>query len=396
LQDAKTYASWDVDYLKYDWCNVQGLKAPEAYKKMGDALRATGRPILFSLCEWGNSQPWLWARGVGQSWRTTGDITACFDCVVNHGSYSDWGVLSILDKQVNLRQYAGPGHWNDPDMLEVGNQGLTLTEAESQFSMWAISAAPLLAGNDLTAMSDSVRGIYTNQEAIAVDQDTLGAGPVKIAGSDDVVEVWTKALGSIGSGQSAVLLLNVSDAPQIAKVQWSDLGLSGKAAVRDLRAHRELGEFRDGYQADIPAHGSILLKVSGEFSWKKGATYEAEGPGNLREGNASLLACAECSQGYAVSLRGGAPGLKGGSITLTNVAVPRSDGYVLSIFSAGAHAGTQVEVRVNNDPPSTVHLKAGGQGATRIPVALKQGSNSIAFRLAGEGSVDLDRFVLSR
>lgn len=390
-QDARTFAAWGMDLVEMDFCNhPEGVTGRAIYERMAAAIGATGRPMLFYLCSWGSEEPWTWAQGKAQLWRTTGDISM----VKNRAEWKD--VLRNFELNAAHSVFSAPNSWNDPDMLEVGNQGLTLTEAESQFSMWAISAAPLLAGNDLTAMSDSVRGIYTNQEAIAVDQDTLGAGPVKIAGSDDVVEVWTKALGSIGSGQSAVLLLNVSDAPQIAKVQWSDLGLSGKAAVRDLWAHRELGEFRDGYQADIPAHGSILLKVSGEFSWKKGATYEAEGPGNLREGNASLLACAECSQGYAVSLRGGAPGLKGGSITLTNVAVPRSDGYVLSIFSAGAHAGTQVEVRVNNDPPSTVHLKAGGQGATRIPVALKQGSNSIAFRLAGEGSVDLDRFVLSR
>jgi alpha-galactosidase len=390
-QDARTFAAWGMDMVEMDFCNhPDGVTGRAIYERMAAALQATGRPMLFYLCSWGEEAPWTWAQGKAQFWRTTGDISL----VKNHAEWKD--VLRNFELNAAHSVFSAPNGWNDPDMLEIGNEGLTLMEAQSQFSMWAVSAAPLLAGSDLTAMSDSVRGIYTNQEVIAVDQDPLGAGAVKIAGSDHAVEVWTKTLGAVGSGRYAVLLLNLSEAPAIAKVQWSDLGLNGKADVRDLWAHRDLGNFRDGYRAEIPAHGSVLLNVSGEFSWKKGATYEAESPGNLREGNASLLACVECSEGYAVSLRGGATGLNGGSVTLTNVVVPQTDRYVLSIFFAGAHAGTQVEVRVNNDSPSTVELKAGGEGATRIPVALRRGRNSIAFHLVGEGSVGLDRFVLSR
>ena len=151
LQDAKAYAQWGVDYLKDDWCNTQGLNPPEAYKKMSDALRAAGRPILFSLCEWGNSKPWTWAKDIGHSWRTTGDIWAKFDGVNDHGSYKDWGVLQILDMQKGLREYAGPGHWNDPDMLEVGN-GMSPSEDRAHFSMWCMLAAPLISGNDLRTM----------------------------------------------------------------------------------------------------------------------------------------------------------------------------------------------------------------------------------------------------
>ncbi|MCK5076056.1 MAG: glycoside hydrolase family 27 protein, partial [Calditrichia bacterium] len=172
-QDAMKYAEWGVDYLKYDWCNTTGLNAEGAYLTMRDALYATGRPIVFSLCEWGNNKPWEWAKDIGHLWRTTGDITACFDCVVDHGTWKSWGVMQILDMQEGLRIYAGPDHWNDPDMMEVGN-GMSLSEDRAHFSMWCILAAPLIAGNDLINMSKETIEILTNREVISINQDTLG------------------------------------------------------------------------------------------------------------------------------------------------------------------------------------------------------------------------------
>ena len=144
-QDALTYAKWGVDYLKYDWCSTDSLHAPGAYMTMRDALAKAGRPIVFSLCEWGTSKPWKWASNVGHLWRTTGDITACFDCIKDHVTWKAFGVMQILDMQQGLRMYAGPGHWNDPDMLEVGN-GLTPNEDRAHFAMWSMLAAPLIAG----------------------------------------------------------------------------------------------------------------------------------------------------------------------------------------------------------------------------------------------------------
>src|SRR5512133_1497379 len=132
-QDALQYARWGVDYLKYDWCDTEGLNAPSAYTTMRDALFAAGRPIVFSLCEWGNNKPWEWGAKVGHLWRTTGDIAPCFDCEDNHGTWSSWGVMKILDMQKDLRQFAGPGHWNDPDMMEVGN-GMKVNEDRAHFS----------------------------------------------------------------------------------------------------------------------------------------------------------------------------------------------------------------------------------------------------------------------
>ena len=153
-QDARLYASWDIDYLKFDWCNTEGINAIEAYTTMSKALRIAGKPIVFSLCEWGTNKPWEWAAPVGQLWRTTGDISAQFDSIRNEGTWSSNGAMHIVDLQVGLQKYAGPGHWNDPDMLEVGN-GMSVGEDRAHFSMWCMLAAPLIAGNDITKMSQA-------------------------------------------------------------------------------------------------------------------------------------------------------------------------------------------------------------------------------------------------
>lgn len=175
-QDALKYAEWGVDYLKYDWCSTGKLNAEEAYITMRDAIYAAGRPILLSICEWGTAAPWKWAQSVGHSWRTTGDIYNCFSCEHDHGGYFSWGVLNILDmrNQDELRKAAGPDHWNDMDMLEVGNGGLTPDEERTHFALWAILNSPLLLGNDLRNMAPQTLDILTNKEIIAINQDSLG------------------------------------------------------------------------------------------------------------------------------------------------------------------------------------------------------------------------------
>ena len=147
---------------------------------MSAALHRAGRPLVFSLCEWGSNKPWEWAKDVGHLWRTTGDISPVFEGAVDHGTWKSWGAMAILDMQKGLRQYAGPGHWNDPDMLEVGNTGLNLAENRAHFSFWCLFAAPLMAGNDLQNMKPEVKEILTNPEAIAVDQDPLGVQGRKV------------------------------------------------------------------------------------------------------------------------------------------------------------------------------------------------------------------------
>ena len=256
-QDARTYAAWGVDYLKYDWCSHGTQNAEASYRLMRDALDASGRLITFSLCEWGTNKPWLWAQGIGHLWRTTGDIQDCWDCRRDWGGM---GVVHILDLQVGLESYAGPGHWNDPDMLEVGNGGMTTEEYLAHFSLWAVLAAPLMAGNDLRTMSAEIRDILTNRDAIAVNQDPLGRQGRK-ARDDGDVEIWAKEMAD---GSRAVVLLNRGTEPSAVTVAWPDIGYTTglQAKVRDLWAHADVGPARGRYTATVPGHGAVFVRIT--------------------------------------------------------------------------------------------------------------------------------------
>ncbi len=214
-QDARLYASWGVDYLKYDWCNTEGIDAKEAYTLMSQAIKEAGRPMIFSICEWGQHQPWRWGKDLGQLWRTTGDIYAGFDKNLTNGGWTALSVLNILDKQDSIRQYAGPGHWNDPDMLEVGN-GMTYSEDKAHFSIWCMLAAPLMAGNDLSKMSAQTKSILTDKEMIAIDQDSLGVEAFKYTMIDSV-EVLVKPLAH---NEFAICFLNRSGHSQALNFDW--------------------------------------------------------------------------------------------------------------------------------------------------------------------------------
>jgi alpha-galactosidase len=254
-QDARQYAAWGVDYLKYDWCHTGTQNAHASYLTMSDALRASGRPIVFSLCEWGGSKPWTWAADIGNLWRSTADI---YDAWEGKKDYS-LGVMNILDLMADLAPYAGPGHWNDPDMLEVGNGGMTDTESRAHFSLWAILAAPLIAGNDMAAMSAVTRAILTNRDVIAVDQDPLGEQGRRVWKSGDK-EVWAKTLQG---GNRAVVLLNRGQAPQTIGVDWQTLGYPAhlSAAIRDLWLGRNLPKARQRFSAEVQPHGVVMILV---------------------------------------------------------------------------------------------------------------------------------------
>lgn len=254
-QDAKMYASWGVDYLKYDWCNHGTANAQETYKTMRDALHAAGRPIVFSLCEWGSNQPWLWGQSIGHLWRTTGDIRDCYDC---EGVY-DMGWKHILDKQVGLEKYAGPDHWNDPDMLEVGNKGLSMAESRAHFSLWCMLAAPLMAGNDVRHMSDEVRAILTDADVIALDQDPLGKQGFRFIDSPSK-EIWAKELSH---GDWAVCFVNSSDRPEELKINWNNLTfLHGTYNVRDLWTKKDLGTTAKEHAPTIGSHDVLLVRLT--------------------------------------------------------------------------------------------------------------------------------------
>ncbi|MFK4148734.1 NPCBM/NEW2 domain-containing protein [Streptomyces sp. NPDC004065] len=252
-EDARQFADWGVDYLKYDNCNNQGVDARLRYTTMRDALRATGRPIVYSICEWGQNKPWEWASGVGHLWRTTGDIS------------DNWGsMLSILKKNLPLAPYAGPGHWNDPDMLEVGNGGMTDTEYRTHFSMWSVMAAPLLIGSDLRTASPATLDILGNKEVVAVDQDPLGAQGAVVSSEGGR---WVVAK-EMKDGSRAVALFNETGQPQRIATTARAVGLPPAPAytLRDLWRHT--GSHTAGtISATVPAHGTVLVRVAAGRHW---------------------------------------------------------------------------------------------------------------------------------
>lgn len=232
-QDAFTYAQWGVDYLKYDWCYTSNINPKGAYALMRDALRWAGRPIFFSMCEWGSSKPWEWAAEVGHSWRTTGDIGVGFLAIPQrydeNGNrlWTPLGVMPIVDMNEPLREYAGPGHWNDPDMLEVGN-GMTAAEDRAHFTLWCMMAAPLILGNDITDMTPETLATITNKDVIAIDQDRLGIQGLRLKNEGDI-QYWFKPLEG---GDWAFCILNIGEAPATVTIEWASLEVDDELSGR--------------------------------------------------------------------------------------------------------------------------------------------------------------------
>jgi alpha-galactosidase len=245
-QDALSYARWGVDYLKYDWCNTGTQNAKSSYSIMRDALYAAKRPIVFSLCEWGSNKPWEWAGEIGHLWRTTGDISDSWN-----------SMISILSQQKDLAKFAGPGHWNDPDMLEVGNGGMTTEEYKTHFSLWCMLAAPLLAGNDLQNMSPETKSILTNKEIIALDQDILGKQAELWRNNGDY-QIWMKMLAK---DEKAVCLLNSSDEKKTVLV---DFGLIAQARTDGAEDSKPL-KLENFTVRDLWEHKDLVLKESSAY-----------------------------------------------------------------------------------------------------------------------------------
>jgi alpha-galactosidase len=256
-QDARTYASYGVDYLKYDWCYSTSQDAKSSYTNMRDALYTAGRPIVFSICEWGSNKPWEWAGEVGHLWRTTGDIGDNWNSMIN-----------IFTQQKDLVRYAGPGHWNDPDMLEVGNGGMSTEEYKTHFSLWCMLAAPLMAGNDLHNMTPETKAILTNKEVIALDQDSLGRQANCYRDNGDY-QIWVKALSD---NEKAVCLLNKSDEKKSVLVDFellAQIRTGGRGAapqvldnykVRDLWEHKDLALKETSIYVDLVPHSVKLYR----------------------------------------------------------------------------------------------------------------------------------------
>jgi alpha-galactosidase len=228
-QDARYYASIGVDYLKFDWCHSEGINAKEAYTTMSKAIEKARRPMIFSLCEWGNNKPWEWGKPVGQLWRTTEDIYQVFDGYHDYGNWKANGVMTNADLNEKLRKYSGPGGWNDPDMLEVGN-GMTMNEDKAHFSLWCIMAAPLMMGNDLRKISNETLSVFLNKDAIAVDQDPLAIQGFRYLQKDSI-EVWVKPLAN---DDWAVCILNRKTTSQSFQFNWK------AQVVEDTLFHKTL------------------------------------------------------------------------------------------------------------------------------------------------------------
>jgi len=267
-QDARFYASLGIDYLKFDWCYADGINAREAYGTMSKALKAAGHPIVFSLCEWGTNKPWLWAAGVGDLWRTTGDISAVFDGFIDHGSWKQPGMMNIVDQQDGLRQYAGPDHWNDPDMLEVGN-GMSLHEDQVHFSLWSLLSAPLIAGNDLRKMSAETRAILTNREVVAIDQDSAGMEGFLYQRTDSL-EIYVKPLKN---GDWSLCFLNRSLQPKNLRFDWTAQVITDTLfkktldprehvyKIRNLWTLKNIGDTRKPTTAGLLPHDLLMVRL---------------------------------------------------------------------------------------------------------------------------------------
>lgn len=269
-QDARLYAALEVDYLKHDWCNTQGISAKEAYITMSNALKVAGRPIVFSLCEWGDNQPWTWAKDMGHLWRISGDIYHCFDCVVDHGGgWKDWGVTYIIDMRKNIRQYSGPDHWNDFDMMEVGN-GMSAGEDRAHFSMWCMLASPLIAGNDLRSMTKETTALLTDKEAISINQDPKGV-QAYLHQQKDSVDTWIKPLAN---NEVAICFLNRSKNPVSVTYDWKtnpvmdtvskaniDFNTTGYN-IKDVWAKKDIGDTKKPWIGIVPGHDVVMLRLS--------------------------------------------------------------------------------------------------------------------------------------
>lgn len=258
-QDFLQFSKWGFDYVKVDWCggNVEHLNPATTYSAIsaaiGRATAQTGRPMVFSVCDWGNGSPWNWAPAISNLWRTSGDI-------IYYGQNASMSrVLSNFDAAQHPSAQS-PGHYNDPDMLVVGMSGFNGTQNRSHLALWAISGAPLIAGNNLATMSSDTKAVLTNREVIAIDQDSLGRQGTKVQEDRTGLQVYSKVLS--GAGRRAVVLLNRTGSAASITARWSALGISGAAQVRNVWSATTVGTFSSSYSTTVPAGQAVLLTIT--------------------------------------------------------------------------------------------------------------------------------------
>lgn len=410
-QDVNLFAEWGYDYIKVDACGADsmGLDFKTYYEQFSNALKNASpkRDILFNICEWGKQQPWNWAPEIGNTWRVGYDID-------NQGDY--WkGVLYEIDKVVPHADVAGPGHFNDPDSLEVGviadkypgQLSLNYEESVSNFSMWSVLASPLILGLDVTTLneptsySSKFADIIKNAEVIAVNQDPAGIQGELVDESIPDLQVYSKPLGSKDSGERAVVLFNRSNAPAKMTVTSDMIGLEDKFTVRDLWKKKNMGTRLSNYSATIPAHGSVMLKISGVYNQNPTepsppVVYEAEA-GTLT-GKANFRSIAEASGGRVVGNVGdGAEN----ALQFSNISVHENGVYRLNIYYVSGDANRDAELTVNGNLSSKLSFpSSGGWSSVRarnVNIELNKGINTLKLSNQDKNAYapDFDKIELS-
>ncbi|OZJ01892.1 hypothetical protein BZG36_05037 [Bifiguratus adelaidae] len=356
--DANTYASWGVDYLKYDNCNTDGTPPETRYPVMRDALANSGRQIFFSMCEWGVDNPATWAPAVGNSWRTTGDIS------------DNWGsMIGNADKQVGIVQFGAPGGWNDPDMLEIGNGGMSLDEEMTHFGLWSIMKAPLIIGSDVTNPSQQSISIYQNANVIAINQDDLGVSASLVRRVDGSYDVWG---GPLAGGAYVAMVINRSSSKQTLTLNLDDLMISS-AKAQDLWSGKALGHIKGSYSASVPSHGNFLLKLT-HVKMVRSKTYDAAANGNTLSGNADIRSVSACNNGQAVGNLG-----NGGNLTINNISSSASSNRVTITFLNG-DVSRPLMYSVNGGSGTSVYLPSTGSfnsaGTFNVTMNFNSGSSN--------------------
>lgn len=388
-QDMLQFEEWGFDYVKVDWCGGVKLSLTPAtqYAQIRDAITTvtaqTGHPMGFGLCEWGLADPWNWGPGTGNSWRTSNDISFTQGSVAWSDILKNFDAATLHPDAQSLESY------NDPDMMEVGASGISTTESQAHFSLWAIAGAPLLAGNDITTMSSTTQSILTNSEVIAVDQDALDLQAIKVSEASSGLQVWSKVLS--GSGQRAVALLNRTGSTANITVNWNDIDLTGSAQVRDLWAHSSLGSFSTSYTASVPSHGVVMLKISGTEPGV--ASYEAEASSNALSGGAVAQTCASCSGGKNVGYIG-----NGGTLQFNAVQTKLAGPQVVTIYYINGDSGARTAtISTNGRAGISVVFPSTGSwsavGSVKITTYLTGNNNTLLFSNSSAWAPNIDRIT---
>jgi len=381
------FKTWGFDYIKVDYCGGRqtGLDEQTRYTAIGNALKATGRTdIIYNICRW--QFPGGWVASVGNSWRIADDIG------------NNWSsVTRILDTNTFLAGFSSPGHYNDMDMLEVGN-GMSADEDKAQFSLWCILSSPLALGNDMSKMNATTKNLLTNAEAIAVSQDTLGLQGTKLSDDGNGGQVWGRRIHSFVSGDRAVVLFNRSGSAKTITVSWADLDLEGSATVRDLLNHKDLGSFTSTFSSSVPSHGAVFVTIAGSKS-KLQETFEAENAwmNNLKlTKNVSIQANQALPGPQAGCSRGAKVGYLGKSATnfieFRNVYANADGSYRLTIKFLCSD-NRSATMTVNGKDTLLSNMTSGSTtkvDSITVPVALKAGPNTIRFNNATAFMADLD------